>query len=334
MNYIRIEKNGIPKYKQLINGILNGINSGELKINDKLPSINVLMKKYSLSQDTILTAYNNLKSKGIISSAVGKGYYVTNDQTFNEHKVFVLFDNFTFYKEILYNSINSSFKDEGTIDIFFHHNNASQYKKLITDAVDNYTSYIIMTIEDEGLDQFVINSFPPKKVYLLDIASEKLKKKFPFVSQDFEKDVFKCLSSGIKNIKKYSKIRFLNSSKRAHILRIKKGLKKFANKQGFLFNSISEISKTKISPGDLFFVIHDRDLIKLIEKSKMEKLIPGEDFGIISYNETDLKKVIHNGISTISTNFELMGTTIAELVKLKSRRRIYNESNFIIRDST
>lgn len=333
IDYITIKNSGTPKYKQLVNGILEAIANDKLKINDKLPSLNTLMNKFNLSQDTVLNAYNHLKAKGIISSAIGKGYFVLNDKTIEEHKVFVLFDNFTFYKENLYNSLNHAFHGQGTIDLFFHHNNATQYKKLISDAAGNYTSYIIMSIEDLELDNFIIATLPPKNVYLLDIASERLKKKFPFVAQNFEKDIINCLNSDLKKIKKFSRIRFLNSSKRPHILRIKKGLKTFSKNKNFYFNAIEDITKSKIFKGDLFFVINDRDLIKLIEKSKNEKMSIGEDIGIISYNETELKRVIHNGISTVSTNFELMGKSIAELVLTKSRNRIYNEASLTVRDS-
>lgn len=331
--YIRIEKNGIPKYKQVENGIIEAINNRKLKINDKLPSLNDLMQKFNLSQDTVLNAYNHLKSRGIISSAIGKGYFILSDNTIDQHRIFVLFDNLTYYKEDLYNSINNTIQGHGTIDIYFHHNNAIQYKKLINDAAGNYTSYIIMSIEDEELDNYLLATLPPKNVYLLDIASERLKKKYPFVAQNFEKDIIKCLNSELNRVKKYSRIRFLNSSKRPHILRIKKGLTDFSKNQNLSFNVIKDITKSKIDKGDLFFVIKDRDLIKLIEKSKNEKLSIGNDIGIISYNETDMKKVMHNGITTVSTNFYLMGKTIVKLVLTNSRERIYNEASLTIRDS-
>ena len=50
----------------------------------------------------------------------------------------------------------------------------------------------------------------------------------------------------------------------------------------------------------------DNDLITLKERIKNMKLRVGVDVGIISYNETPLKKYILNGITTISTNFEQM----------------------------
>ena len=36
--------------------------------------------------------------------------------------------------------------------------------------------------------------------------------------------------------------------------------------------------------------------------------------GIISYNETPLKKVVENGITTISTDFKAMGKLLANMI--------------------
>ncbi|HMR83440.1 MAG TPA: substrate-binding domain-containing protein, partial [Niabella sp.] len=56
------------------------------------------------------------------------------------------------------------------------------------------------------------------------------------------------------------------------------------------------------------------DLVTLIEKIKESKLQMGRDIGVISYNETPLKKLILQGITTISTDFEEMGRQAAQLI--------------------
>ncbi|NJK94931.1 MAG: GntR family transcriptional regulator [Bacteroidales bacterium] len=55
---------------------------------DKIPSLNELCKKHGLSQDTVLMAYNELKSRGIITTSIGKGYFIANTQVNFDHKVF------------------------------------------------------------------------------------------------------------------------------------------------------------------------------------------------------------------------------------------------------
>jgi DNA-binding LacI/PurR family transcriptional regulator len=43
---------------------------------------------------------------------------------------------------------------------------------------------------------------------------------------------------------------------------------------------------------------------------------------LISYNETSLKKIILNGITTISTDFQMMGEKAAELILNQSTEHV------------
>jgi DNA-binding LacI/PurR family transcriptional regulator len=73
--------------------------------------------------------------------------------------------------------------------------------------------------------------------------------------------------------------------------------------------------------------------VSVIEKSKLQNLKLGSDYGIISYNETPLKKVVENGITTISTNFEVMGKLLAQMILKGKKEQIENKSALIIRNS-
>ena len=97
-------KIGIPKYKQIIHSIEGAIKNGELKKGDKLPSINEIRNLNKLSRDTVLTAFNELKNRGIIKPVVGKGYYVSSENIDIQQKIFLLFDELNSFKEDLYNS--------------------------------------------------------------------------------------------------------------------------------------------------------------------------------------------------------------------------------------
>jgi len=52
------------------------------------------------------------------------------------------------------------------------------------------------------------------------------------------------------------------------------------------------------------------------------KLKIGKDIGVISYNETVMKKIILNGITTISTDFYEMGVQAAQLVLTGDKKHI------------
>ena len=66
----------------------------------------------------------------------------------------------------------------------------------------------------------------------------------------------------------------------------------------------------------------ENDLVLLVEKIIETKLEVGKQVGVISYNETPLKKIILNGITTISTDFYLMGEKAAQLILQKSTQHV------------
>jgi DNA-binding LacI/PurR family transcriptional regulator len=85
---------------------------------------------------------------------------------------------------------------------------------------------------------------------------------------------------------------------------------------------VSELEKEKIELGTCYINIAEDDLVKLLDKIIKKNLQIGKDVGVISYNETPLKKFILNGITTISTDFEMMGKMAAELIKNRSKDHV------------
>ena len=124
MKVISILKNrGLPIYKQIIFSIEKAIEEKRMKINDKLPSINKVCLEFSLSRDTVLLAYDELKKRGIIYAIPGKGYYIKSIGITIKNKVFLLFDELNVFKEDLYNSFIKSMGNDVQVDIYFHHFN-------------------------------------------------------------------------------------------------------------------------------------------------------------------------------------------------------------------
>lgn len=65
-----------PKYKQLYDHIKHEIELGNLKNNEKLPSVRLLAQTLKISKATIENAYNQLLLEGYIESRNKSGYYV------------------------------------------------------------------------------------------------------------------------------------------------------------------------------------------------------------------------------------------------------------------
>lgn len=70
------QHNPKPFYKQVGEDIINQINSGALKVGDKLQTQNELVKHYDVSLITIKRALSDLISEGILYARAGKGTFV------------------------------------------------------------------------------------------------------------------------------------------------------------------------------------------------------------------------------------------------------------------
>jgi DNA-binding LacI/PurR family transcriptional regulator len=85
---------------------------------------------------------------------------------------------------------------------------------------------------------------------------------------------------------------------------------------------IHDVTKEPIKEGDVFMSLMEEDLVKLLEKILVTKLKVGNHVGVISYNETPLKKILLNGITTLSTDFEFMGKKAAEMILTDTKGNI------------
>jgi DNA-binding transcriptional regulator YhcF (GntR family) len=321
---------GIPKYKQIINSIEKMIENGQLKMDQKLPSINKVCIEFSLSRDTVLLAYANLKKRGIIYAILGKGYYIKSTEIKFKERIFLLFDELNSFKEDLYNSFLLHLGKEVEVDIYFHNFNIKVFEKLINDSNNNYTKYIIMPTNLVGAAT-IIKTLPVKNTYILDQTNKDLMT-FPGVCQNHLTDIYNCLVKCQSRLIKYKKIILLFSEfKEPEALKI--GFEIFCEDYKFNYEIITSFYNCTILEGDVFIIPSDRDLVKVIEKGKSQLLTIGKNYGIISYNETPLKKLVENGITTISTNFEAMGERLAKMIRSGEKEQIQNESDIIIRNS-
>ena len=82
----------LTKKQDIVNTIEKAVEEKKIRKGDKLPSLNAIKNKFSVSRDTAIDAYNELKARGIIHSIVGKGYYLANEKINTIQKIFVLFD--------------------------------------------------------------------------------------------------------------------------------------------------------------------------------------------------------------------------------------------------
>jgi DNA-binding transcriptional regulator YhcF (GntR family) len=324
------ESSSVIKYRMIVNSIIDAIREGHMRQGDKLPSINEICAQWNLSKDTVVNAYSELKTLGIITSIPGKGYYIEKSTVKLTHNVFVLFDELNSFKEDLYNAFLEHLNKYTNVDIYFHHFNRKLFDQLIEGARGHYTTFVIMPAKMKNtLGQLQsLNG----RVIILDQLPDDLKGHFPSINQSFEKDTFNALMAGKNLLEKYNKLIMVypgGKEPEGQYL----GFLEFCRVTQCNHELINSIEGREIKKGEVYIVIWDRDLVKLSLEIRKKGLVPGKDIGIISYNDTALKEVVLDGITTISTDFKAMGKQLAMLVYNKTNENIENPSSLIIRNS-
>lgn len=318
------------KYKLVVNHVIDGINNSTYKKGDWIPSINEFRKNYNLSRDTVFAGLSELKSKGIIDSNPGVGYYITSTRIAHKHNIFLLFNEFNEFKEDIYNSFIESIGKTATVDIYFHNYNRKVFETLINEANNKYTTYIIMSGKFAGIDPLLQSL--SGDVYLLDHFHSELIGKYSSVFQNFEKDTYEALVFGLPYIKKYQHIIMVQKEVKEPVERYN-GLCTFCKDYRYTHDYISSVKDREIKPGEIYMIVNDRDLVDLLKQAEKQDFTPGQDFGIISYNDTPLKEILAGGITTLSTDFNLMGQTMAALIKKKTIETIENPWRLNVRKS-
>ncbi len=331
MKTIKIEStSNFPKYKQIVKAVEKAIEEKRLNKNDKLPSVNKIALEYNISRDTILLAYDELKKRGIIYAILGKGYYVKSVDFSFEQLIFLLFDELNIFKEDIYNAFLACLDNRVQVDIFFHNFNIDMFRKLCNESNGTYSKYIIMPSNLVGTTP-IIKSLPKNEVYILDQTNEDLKD-YPSIHQNFIKDMFQGLTNAYTLLKKYNQLILVFPGKKEPIGMVH-GFLQFCEQNTFSHQIITDFDNHTIQHKTVYIIPSDRDLVTLIEQAKTNNLQLGKDYGIISYNETPLKKVVENGITTISTDFSQMGVLLAQMILQPTKLQMENTSQLIIRNS-
>lgn len=322
------ETAGQTKVRQLVHSITESISMGQLKIGDILPSINQLSKESGFSRDTVFKAYNILKQRNIIESAPTKGYYVANES----FRVFMLLDDFSAFKEQLYQSFRTNLPESFSVDLLFHHYNPEVFQQLIENSLGRYSIYVVMNIDHKSIHP-ILEKIDSNKLLILDMGSSIIGK-YNYLVQDFNTSVYECLEEGFNQLKKYNELVLVyEKNSTPHPAETVNAIMSYCKTHGLLFRMVKQTPDIKIQKGQVWFVIRDSDLVEIIKSCRSKGFVLGKDIGVLSYNDTPMKQIVGGGISVISTDFERMGKLAADFVKKKQHIKKVLPTFLILRDS-
>ncbi|MCW3089755.1 MAG: GntR family transcriptional regulator [Ferruginibacter sp.] len=329
------EFSATPKYQQLANCIIKAIETNKLQLDDVLPSINELSFEFEISRDTAEKGYKYLKKTGIIGSVPGKGYYIKSNNVERKIKIFLLFNKLSAHKKIIYDSFVTTLGDAATIDFYIYNNNFSLFKRLLFNSKEDYNYFVIIPHFMEGSEHSdkIINAIPKEKLILLDKLVPGVTGNYGAIYENFERDIYHALEEALPQLSKYHTINIIVPETTYYPLEITTGFSKFCQEYAFNYKIVRNIAKEPIRKGEVYINLMEDDLVTLIEKILDQHLELGKEVGVISYNETVLKKIILNGITTISTDFKMMGEKAAELILSGSTEHIEARFYLTLRNS-
>lgn len=313
-----------PKYQQLANSIINAIQTGQIHRDSIMPSINELSFEFQISRDTAEKGYKHLKSIGVLGSVPGKGFFIKSTEVSQKLKIFLLFNKLSAHKKIIYDAIVTSLAGLGSIDFYIYNNDFALFRNLLINKQDQYTHYVIIPHFNEGGENAfeIINTIDKNKLILLDKLIPGVDGKYGAVYENFQKDIYQALEQALPRLINYQTLKIIFPEQTYFPQEILKGFYQFCDEYAFGNSVVHSICDEPISEGEVYINLMESDLVILIERILSLKLKIGKDVGVISYNETPLKKIILDGITTISSDFQMMGEKTAQLILDRSAQHI------------
>lgn len=323
-----------PKYLQVMDYIVKGIQSGSIEKNEILPSINEFSCSLETARSTIERAYNELKRMELVTSVAGKGFFITNHAP-KPKKILLLFNKLSVHKKIIYDAFAATLGNDAVIDFHIYNNDFFTFKRLIQEKAQQYAKCVIIPyFSDHKASAYqLINAVPKEKLILLDKLAEGIEGEFGAVYENFESDIFAAMLKLKRTLSKYQTLKLIFPKYTHYSKLILSGFLQFCRKYNFKHQILDCIYDVEIEPGCVYINLVEDDLVGLIEKINASNLQVGKEVGLISYHETPIKKVIWDGLTTFSTDFKMMGEKAAELVKRNSSERIAIPFKVTLRNS-
>jgi len=141
---------------------------------------------------------------------------------------------------------------------------------------------------------------------------EPLEGEFNHITQEFERSTYKALDELAPVIRPFGEIIFYHSEDSLDPKEIVPAFKKFLKNAKIKGSIQPEYKAGTVEKGKVYITLDNFALWQIMKDCKTKGLKPGKDIGILSFNDEPAKEII--GITTLSTNFSLMGKRAGQAV--------------------
>ena len=306
------EVSSLSKHEQIISGMIAAIEDGVVERGDILPSINMLSGELGYARKTIDKAYGELKDRGLIEARNRKGFFVSTEDVEQVVRVALVLYEFRPFQEMFYNVFRASVGENVQVDTFFHHNDFEVFKDIVTKVAGRYGCYVVAPVIHEQSAK-VLTQLTANRLLIIDrelISQESGR----FVIQEFENSTYQILESLLEKIKSYQQAVLFFRKDTAYPPGILTACVRFFRKYGIRHQVVDSYQSGSLQAGNLYITVGDADLWSLLEDCIDRNYMLGKDIGVFSHNESRIKKIVHGGVSTWSTDFSKMAERAAAFV--------------------
>ena len=244
--------------------------------------------------------------------------------------ILLLFDKFSDYKQILFNSIAQNLGGNAKLTILVHNQSVDLLEYFLDTYLGQFDYYVLtphFPLDEKSQARALkqISRIPNRKLLLLDHLQPGLSGNFSAVYQDFENDIFDGLMQGLPTLKRVPMMRVITLPQSLYGPFVQKGVKRFTDTFSIPVEFMTTIPD-EIHKGETFLLLNsqwDTALVQLSQKILTSGLRLGEDVHIISYNDVDLNELVLGGLTTVSTDFREMGRLAAEIILSRQPKKIH-----------
>jgi DNA-binding transcriptional regulator YhcF (GntR family) len=325
----------LPKYRQLINSLLQDIEMGELKPGERLPSINEASEECYLSRDTVERAYTELHKMGVITSIFRKGYFISESTFQSKTKVLFLVGRITDTNKSIYDAFCTHVGKHIHVDIFTYQYKSQQFQEILNQQLGNYHYYVVMPhlIEPEDSILKCLNKISGDRLLLIDQNFEQIKHSHASLVCEPAKQILKIFNNQLNLFNKYRAFNLVLTEEDYFDPQWINGCREFCESISMDFQVLDGLEQEDIRLGEIYFTLADLELAKAIHYADKLELRLGKDIGILAQNDSCLKDILAGGITVLSNQPDQMGTIAAQMILDHDKTNKEIELKLILRKS-
>ncbi|GAB2775905.1 GntR family transcriptional regulator [Rhabdobacter roseus] len=334
ISYLQIdEKAKTPKFLQIVNSVVAGIERGLLKPGDRLPSINETSEEYLLARATVEKAYGILQKQGHVTACYRKGFFVMGKKAYR--RILLLVSHVSESNRMLYNELAGRLDRRDKLDLFQYHYHAETFCEILENQLGNYNYYVVMPhhLGENAEVQKLLKKIPAGKLVLLDAHASVIAGGGSSINCLDGDELLVTLLQQEHLFKKYDGLSLVTSDHEYVDATWYQVLNHFCRIRGIRYQVLDGFEQEEIQKRKAYLVFDDTDLPVIIKQVHGKQWELGRQVGVLSFQEQGYKELLAGGISVIGTNRARLGEAFEKILTTKKRQSIKVPLQFLQRTS-